>query len=758
MVNFPFSIDDETTLFLTANNLRTNLTSPIDDSTLTIPVLTTSGFPNSGFITILTGTDITDAEAISYDGYLSTAFSGTLRGAGGTEAVSHNSTDNVDFTIVADHHNSLKDAVIAIENFVGVSGSENFLTVTMSGNITVTGTANFCGESFFSEDSKWKPKDSPPVTIIFANNDSEVTVAESPDSTNMKVGIISDPLIDGIEYFIIYYAQYGMNSGGTGARGVLRYSNSAVTEDTEYRHGPTPQGGGDEWSSFGNQPHVATISGTGNPQTGITFGSSGRHGPLQGFTTITGTGDSRLYFTTQEVGTTPSLGSAPMSNQTIIAMPLNDLTEGVDYFKFVDNNPIDFDFVMDSPASGFGNPGNIIFEETINIKSANSGNYIALASVEMEMDLSTVVSDGGETLFSVDGIPISEIDRRHALVNLRESYSFAIQNVIDLSAGDHTLLIEGATISGSTIDSHYRRPRFFLFKADSFDQVVSGTVQISDSEGVNDTDYHTFDEISQTYIPNQPEQYIIISHYYSASHQQAQPNRAQLLGSEDGAIREHTYWTARSTSSNLLDDFDGDVQGLIMPHLVTATGTNSQTWDLQYGKIHIPLGLKQLAYIGRVPKEGESLGVEVQTTMLLWSMTPSTSEGIACTTVATSGIVTPGLIANTIAAINGLTVSGISVNIGEVTPDTLQATYDIGNGIISTTAGKPFRLDGTGELVAVTGTFTQGLTVTTTGYIENLNVTSTAVNFANLPTASAGLFPGELWIDTSTYNLRVTPA
>jgi len=147
MVNFPVSFDDDTTLFVAVNNLRTQLTSSIDASTLTIPVTSTTGYPSTGFVSILTGTDITLTEAIKYTSLTSTQFNASERGAGGTTAATHQINDNVDFTIVASHHNELKDAIIALETFVGVSGSENFLgqddfgNVIVSGNFTaVTGT------------------------------------------------------------------------------------------------------------------------------------------------------------------------------------------------------------------------------------------------------------------------------------------------------------------------------------------------------------------------------------------------------------------------------------------------------------------------------------------------------------------------------------------------------------------------------------------------------------------------------------------
>jgi hypothetical protein len=128
MVNFPTSLDDDTTLYVAVNNLRTTLSAGINDSVTTIPVVTTSGFPSTGYITILTGADITEAEAITYAGLTSNSFTGATRGVDDTPANSHNSGDNVDLTIVAAHHNEPKNAIIALEHFVGVSGSETFAT------------------------------------------------------------------------------------------------------------------------------------------------------------------------------------------------------------------------------------------------------------------------------------------------------------------------------------------------------------------------------------------------------------------------------------------------------------------------------------------------------------------------------------------------------------------------------------------------------------------------------------------------------
>ena len=128
MVNFPTSFDDDTTLFVAVNNLRTTLSAGVDAVVTTIPVPDTTGFPSTGYITILTGSDVTAAEAITYTGTTPTSFTGCTRGAGGTSAVAHSAGDNVDLTVVAAHHNEPKDAILALEHFVGVSGSEVFAT------------------------------------------------------------------------------------------------------------------------------------------------------------------------------------------------------------------------------------------------------------------------------------------------------------------------------------------------------------------------------------------------------------------------------------------------------------------------------------------------------------------------------------------------------------------------------------------------------------------------------------------------------
>ena len=173
-INFPGRLDDDNSLYLVVNNLRTRLTANITDTDTTIPVLTTSGYPTVGFVTILTGANIVDAEAIAYSGTDGTNFLNAERGSDLTLPLEHFVSDNVDLTIVSRHHNNMKDAVIAIEEYLGISGSENFVpfvegnvvlpgtlsvedTLTVSGGatfcfVTVTGTLSVCSDAEFKTD------------------------------------------------------------------------------------------------------------------------------------------------------------------------------------------------------------------------------------------------------------------------------------------------------------------------------------------------------------------------------------------------------------------------------------------------------------------------------------------------------------------------------------------------------------------------------------------------------------------------------
>lgn len=108
MAQYPSAAGTDANLWVAKNNLSTVLSGALNSSDTTITVLSTTGFPTTGYITI-------DAEAIKYTGLNATQFTGCTRGSDGTAAASHADLTIVLHAVIADHHNVLKDEVKAIE-------------------------------------------------------------------------------------------------------------------------------------------------------------------------------------------------------------------------------------------------------------------------------------------------------------------------------------------------------------------------------------------------------------------------------------------------------------------------------------------------------------------------------------------------------------------------------------------------------------------------------------------------------------------
>lgn len=107
MASFPGSNPSDSTLWVAVNIVSDTLDGNINNSVGTVNVLDASSFPSSGYIVI-------DTEVIKYSGTTAASFTGCTRGADGTSAASHTTGVTVYHNWVADHHNVLKDEIIAI--------------------------------------------------------------------------------------------------------------------------------------------------------------------------------------------------------------------------------------------------------------------------------------------------------------------------------------------------------------------------------------------------------------------------------------------------------------------------------------------------------------------------------------------------------------------------------------------------------------------------------------------------------------------
>jgi hypothetical protein len=134
-LNFPTSLDTAVSLFETANNKWTTLQNLIDSSVTTVPVDSTSGFPDSGAISI-------GGEVIYYTGKTSTTFEGCLRGQDGTSASTHGAASTVAMLFVSAHHRTLANGLIEVETKLG-SGSSVPTTVGHVLQTTGAGTSEW---------------------------------------------------------------------------------------------------------------------------------------------------------------------------------------------------------------------------------------------------------------------------------------------------------------------------------------------------------------------------------------------------------------------------------------------------------------------------------------------------------------------------------------------------------------------------------------------------------------------------------------
>lgn len=107
MAQYPGSTPTDQDLYVSTNNAQTFLTAGIDAVVTTIPVSDTSSFPADGVIGIGT-------EAIHYSSKDATNFLGCTRAFDSTTAIPHLLNDVVKGTVVATHHNSIKDEIIAL--------------------------------------------------------------------------------------------------------------------------------------------------------------------------------------------------------------------------------------------------------------------------------------------------------------------------------------------------------------------------------------------------------------------------------------------------------------------------------------------------------------------------------------------------------------------------------------------------------------------------------------------------------------------
>lgn len=110
---FPEELDTASTLFTAVNSGLTTLFAPVSFESSVIPVNNTDSFPGEGLLVI-------DREVIYYGARGSKFFSDIIRGFAGVRST-HEMGAEVKASVCADHHNAARDAILSIQQEVGLS-------------------------------------------------------------------------------------------------------------------------------------------------------------------------------------------------------------------------------------------------------------------------------------------------------------------------------------------------------------------------------------------------------------------------------------------------------------------------------------------------------------------------------------------------------------------------------------------------------------------------------------------------------------
>lgn len=111
-VRFPTALDSPDSLFRVKNNSHSNLSTSITTGSTSITVTDASSFPASGALSI-------DSEIIYYTTKTGNTFSGLTRGASSTTAAAHTAGVIVRSPILAVYHETLANAIIAVQTKLG---------------------------------------------------------------------------------------------------------------------------------------------------------------------------------------------------------------------------------------------------------------------------------------------------------------------------------------------------------------------------------------------------------------------------------------------------------------------------------------------------------------------------------------------------------------------------------------------------------------------------------------------------------------
>lgn len=353
---WPTSIATDADLYVAVNALATTLASTITDSQTTISLASTTGFPTAGAVLI-------DQEIVFYTGISGNDLTGCIRGADGTVQAAHTAGVPVSHTVVAVHHNNLKDEIEAIETSLNLTASRA-LASSASGRIEVSSVtaaelAYLSGVTSAIQDQLNGKQ--PAGTYIANPLTANLSADGSYKITNLAAGTTNG---DSLRYEQVI-GQFLALSGGT-LTGALLLADGTL---------------GSPSLSFGSDPDTGFYSSAAN-QLGLSVG-----GTLVGLFTSTQFRAQVSFRAIDGTAAAPAISFINDPDTGIFSVAANQLAftvGGVQCGKFNDNGAFIAKGTNTNDSVGAGFIGE--FVESINSSGSNapsSGNYGDITSISL---------------------------------------------------------------------------------------------------------------------------------------------------------------------------------------------------------------------------------------------------------------------------------------------------------------------------------------------------------------------------------------
>lgn len=185
---FPELIDDQKSLYTVRNNAETKLKQSVSYNGKHIVVEDASGFPPYGLLRLGVGTG--NFELVYYDKRNSTTFLNLARGfAGSTQSNWSAEITTVSNTVMAEHHNAIKDAAIKIQETLGTKEFPD--PNSLNGILKDLEVKHLAPKAMF----RAYPKKGPPaLTVRFQNFSNSESIRFLWDFGDGTTSIVKNPV------------------------------------------------------------------------------------------------------------------------------------------------------------------------------------------------------------------------------------------------------------------------------------------------------------------------------------------------------------------------------------------------------------------------------------------------------------------------------------------------------------------------------------------------------------------------------------